>query len=186
MNRLHDLYIKKLIKQLMKQLGYKNVMQVPKLEKITLNIGLGETANDKKVLDAAVSDLTKISGQKAIVTYARKSIAGFKIRKGWPIGCKVTLRRERMYEFLDRLMSIAIPRIRYFRGYSVRAFDGRGNFSIGIDEQIVFTEIDYDKIDQIRGLDIAFTTTATSDRDARALLSAFQFPFKEDFNDRKK
>ena len=164
---------------LMKQFGYKSVMQVPKIIKITLNMGVGEAAADKKHLTNAVEDLTKIAGQKAIITHARRSIAGFKIRAGWPIGCKVTLRRKIMYEFLKKLVNITIPRIRDFRGLNPRAFDGRGNYNLGLKEQIVFTEIDFDKIDAIRGLDIAITTTANTDKEARALLKAFNFPFRE-------
>ncbi len=164
--------------QLMKRLDYKNPMRVPRLVKITVNMGLGETARDKNTMTASLGDMAKICGQKPVATRARKSIAGFNIREGWPIGCKVTLRRERMYEFLERLIKIAIPRIRDFRGFSDKAFDGRGNYSFGIKEQIVFPEIDYDKIDQLRGLDITVTTTASSDEEARALLEGFKFPFK--------
>ena len=153
-------------------------MQVPRISEITLNMGGGEASADKKVLDSAVGDLTLISGQKPIVTNARKSIAGFKIREGWPIGCKVTLRRDRMYEFLDRLVSVAIPRIRDFRGFSPRAFDGRGNYSLGLREQIVFPEIDYDKVDKLRGLNVTITTSARTDDEGRALLKAFEFPFR--------
>jgi len=159
-------------------LGLANVMEVPRITKITLNMGVGEAVGDKKVLDNAVGDLTKIGGQKVVVTAARKSIAGFKIREDWPIGCKVTLRKNRMYEFLDRLVTIAIPRIRDFRGISPKQFDGRGNFSMGVTEQIIFPEIDYDKVDKIRGLDICITTTARTDDEGRALLKAFNFPFK--------
>jgi len=176
MARLQAFYRDKIIAQLMEQFGYSSIMQVPAVTKITLNMGVGEAITDKKVLDSAVDDLARISGQKAIVTKARKSVAAFKIRQGWAIGCKVTLRRERMYEFLDRLISIAIPRIRDFRGLSPRSFDGRGNYSLGIREQIIFPEIDYDRVDAIRGLDIAITTSANSDDEARALLSAFNFP----------
>lgn len=164
---------------LMKRLGCANVMSVPRLEKITVNMGIGEGARDKNVMAAALDDVARICGQKPVVTRARKSIAGFSIREGWPVGCKVTLRRERMYEFLERLIKIAIPRIRDFRGFSARAFDGRGNYSFGIGEQIVFPEIDYDRIDQLRGVDVTITTTATSDAAARALLDGFKFPFKE-------
>jgi len=153
-------------------------MEVPRLTKITLNMGVGEAIADKKVLDNAVADMTRIAGQKPIITKARRSIAGFKVREGWPIGCKVTLRKDRMYEFLDRLISVAIPRTRDFRGYSPKAFDGRGNYSLGIREQIIFPEIDYDKIDVIRGLDVTITTTARSDDAGRALLAAFNFPFR--------
>jgi large subunit ribosomal protein L5 len=177
--RLQKLYSETIKKQLVEQLNYKNLMQVPKICKITLNMGVGEAAADKKMITNAVEDLTLISGQKPIVTNARKSIAAFKIRTGWPIGCKVTLRGKRMYEFLDRLVTIAIPRIRDFRGLSNKAFDGHGNYSLGIREQIVFPEINYDKIDQIRGLDISITTNAKSDAEAKALLVAFKFPLKE-------
>ena len=163
---------------LMEKFGYVSVMQIPRVEKITLNMGVGEAIGDKKILENAVRDMELIAGQKAIVTMARKSVAGFKIREGWPIGCKVTLRRGRMYEFFDRLINIAIPRTRDFRGFSPRAFDGRGNYSLGIKEQIVFPEIDYDKIDAIRGLDIAITTSAPTDDEALALLSGFNFPFR--------
>jgi large subunit ribosomal protein L5 len=178
MARLSEFYRETVVKQLVDQFGYDSVMQAPKITKITLNMGVGEAAADKKVLQAAVDDLEKIAGQKVIVTKARKSIAGFKIREGWPIGCKVTLRKKRMYEFLDRLVTIAIPRIRDFRGFSAKAFDGRGNYSLGINEQIVFPEIDYDKIDKLRGLDITITTTAKSNEEGLALLKAFSFPFK--------
>ena len=179
MARLEQLYKDTIIKNLMQELGCKSIMQVPKISKVTLNMGVGEATTDKKVIDHAVNDLTKIAGQKPIVTKARKSVAGFKIREGFPIGCKVTLRRKRMYEFLDRLVTIAIPRIRDFRGLNPKSFDGRGNYSLGIKEQIVFPEIDYDKVDKIRGLDITITTTAKSDEEARALLKAFNFPIKE-------
>jgi large subunit ribosomal protein L5 len=165
--------------QLREQFAYKSAMEVPRLVKITLNMGVGEAIGDKKILDNAVADLTRISGQKPIITKARKSIAAFKVREDWPIGCKVTLRRERMYEFLDRLINVAIPRTRDFRGFGPRSFDGRGNYSLGVKEQIIFPEIDYDKIDKIRGLDIAVTTTAKSDEEGRALLAAFSFPFRE-------
>ncbi len=178
MSRLQDFYKETVIKQLMEELKCENVMAVPKIEKITVNMGVGEAAADKKVLEHAVSDMTKITGQKPIVTKARKSVAGFKIREGWPIGCKVTLRRERMYEFLDRLISIGIPRIRDFRGLSAKSFDGRGNYSMGVREQIIFPEIDYDKIDALRGMDITITTSAKNDDEARALLKAFNFPFR--------
>ena len=162
----------------MKELNLTNVMQVPRLTKITLNMGVGEAIGDKKTLESAVSDMTLISGQKPVITKARKSIAGFKVREGWPIGVKVTLRASRMYDFLERLIGIAIPRIRDFRGISAKQFDGRGNFSMGVSEQIIFPEIDYDKIDKLRGLDIAITTTATNDDEGRALLKAFNFPLK--------
>jgi large subunit ribosomal protein L5 len=162
----------------MEKFGYKSVMQVPRIEKITLNMGVGEAVADKKVLQFAMDDMAKISGQKPVITRARKSVAGFKIREGWPIGCKVTLRAERMYEFLDRLINIAIPRIRDFRGLSAKSFDGRGNYSMGVKEQIIFPEVDYDKIDALRGMDITITTTARSDEEAKALLDGFNFPFK--------
>jgi large subunit ribosomal protein L5 len=162
----------------MEKFGYASVMQVPRIEKITLNMGVGEATGDRKIMEFAVGDMQKIGGQKPIVTKARKSVASFKIRDGWPIGCKVTLRRERMYEFLDRLISIAIPRIRDFRGLSAKSFDGRGNYSMGVKEQIIFPEIDYDKVDALRGLDITITTTAKSDEEGRALLEGFNFPFK--------
>ncbi|NJD06297.1 MAG: 50S ribosomal protein L5 [Methylococcaceae bacterium] len=178
MARLRTLYQETIVPALQSRFSYKSVMQVPRLEKITLNMGVGEAAADKKILQAAVEDLQAISGQKPIVTYARKSVAGFKIREGMAIGCKVTLRRDRMYEFLDRLISVAIPRIRDFRGLNPRAFDGRGNYSMGVREQIIFPEIDYDKIDAIRGLDITVTTTAASDAEAKALLEQFKFPFR--------
>lgn len=176
--RLYEFYRKTVVKQLVKQFGYKNIMQVPRVTKITLNMGVGDAATDKKFIANAMGDLTKIAGQKPIITKARKSIAGFKIRAGWPIGCKVTLRREKMYEFLDRLITIVIPRVRDFRGFSARAFDGRGNYSLGIKEQIVFPEIDYDKIDKIRGLDVIITTSAKTDEEAKTLLLAFNFPLK--------
>lgn len=178
MARLQEYYRETVVKQLLEEMKYDNVMEVPRIEKITVNMGVGEAAADKKVLEHAVSDMTKITGQKPIVTLARKSVAGFKIREGWPIGCKVTLRRERMYEFLDRLISIAIPRIRDFRGMNPKSFDGRGNYSMGVREQIMFPEIDYDKIDTLRGMDITITTSAKTDDEARALLKAFNFPFK--------
>lgn len=178
MARLKDLYNKEIAPKLKEELGLANVMEVPRITKITLNMGVGEAVGDKKVLENAVGDLTKIAGQKVVVTKARKSIAGFKIREEWPIGCKVTLRKNRMYEFLDRLVTVAIPRIRDFRGISPKQFDGRGNFSMGVTEQIIFPEIDYDKVDKIRGLDICITTTARTDDEGRALLKAFNFPFK--------
>ncbi|HFC54208.1 MAG TPA: 50S ribosomal protein L5 [Gammaproteobacteria bacterium] len=178
MARLKQFYRDTVVGQLTEQFGYKSPMQVPRISKITLNMGLGEAVADKKVIENALADMATISGQKPVVTRSRKSIAGFKIRDGWPIGCKVTLRRERMYEFLDRLISIAIPRIRDFRGLSPRSFDGRGNYSMGISEQIIFPEIDYDKIDALRGMDITITTTARNDEEARALLKAFNFPLK--------
>jgi large subunit ribosomal protein L5 len=178
MSRLATQYQDQIVGQLQQRFGYPSVMQVPRLVKITLNMGVGEAINDKKIMENAVGDLTRISGQKPIVTKARKSVAGFKIREGWPIGCKVTLRRERMYEFLDRLINVAIPRVRDFRGLSPKAFDGRGNYSMGVREQIIFPEIDYDKIDAIRGLDVTITTTAQTDDEGRALLEAFNFPFR--------
>ena len=178
MARLQEHYKSTVIKQLTDKFDYKSAMEVPRITKITLNMGVGEAVADKKVMDHAVSDMEKISGQKAIVNKARKSVAGFKIREGYPIGCKVTLRRERMYEFLDRLISIAIPRIRDFRGLNPKSFDGRGNYSMGVREQIIFPEIEYDKIDAIRGLDITITTTAKTDEEGRALLEAFDFPLK--------
>lgn len=178
MARLQQVYKEKVVPQLMQERGYANVMEVPRITKITLNMGVGEAAADKKILDHAISDMTKIAGQKPVATLARKSVAGFKIREGWPIGCKVTLRGAKMYEFLDRLISIAMPRIRDFRGVSPKSFDGRGNYSMGVKEQIMFPEIDYDKIDQLRGMDITITTNAKSDDDGRALLRAFNFPFR--------
>jgi len=178
MSRLQTYYKETVVPQLMEQLGFKNVMEVPKVTKITLNMGVGEAVADKKVMDRATADLEQIAGQKPIVTKSRKSVASFKIRDGWPVGCKVTLRRERMYEFLDRLVNIAIPRIRDFRGLNRKSFDGKGNFSMGVKEQIMFPEIDYDKIDAIRGLDITITTNARNDEEALALLQAFNFPFK--------
>jgi large subunit ribosomal protein L5 len=178
MSRLREHYRSTVVHQLMQQFGYKSAMQVPRIEKISLNIGVGEALNDKKVLDNAVSDLTKIAGQKAVATKSRKAIANFKIRKDVPIGCRVTLRGERMYEFLDRLVSVAMPRIRDFRGVPGRSFDGRGNYNMGVKEQIIFPEIEYDKIDAIRGLNITITTTAKTDPEARALLAAFKFPFR--------
>jgi large subunit ribosomal protein L5 len=176
--RLAMYYREKVVPELTQKFGYKTVMQVPRIRKITLNMGVGETTTDKKVLDNAVADMTRIAGQKPVVTKSRKSIANFKIRADFPVGCMVTLRGARMYEFLDRLVNIAIPRIRDFRGVSNRAFDGRGNYSLGIKEQIIFPEIDYDKIDALRGMDVAIVTTAKTDDEARALLAAFRFPFK--------
>jgi large subunit ribosomal protein L5 len=178
MAKFKELYQSEIAGKLKEELGLANVMEVPRITKITINMGVGEALGDKKVLENAVADLEKISGQKVVVTKARKSIAGFKVREGWPIGCKVTLRSERMYEFLERLVSIAIPRIRDFRGISPKQFDGRGNFSMGVNEQIIFPEIEYDKIDKLRGLDICITTTARNDDEGRALLKAFNFPFK--------
>lgn len=178
MSRLQSFYRETVVKQLSDKFGYQSAMQVPRINAITLNMGVGEAVGDKKVLENALADLANISGQQAVVTRARKSVAGFKIREGWPIGCKVTLRRERMYEFLDRLIAVAIPRIRDFRGFSPKSFDGRGNYNLGVSEQIIFPEIDYDKIDAIRGLDIAITTTARTNEEGLALLSAFNFPFR--------
>ena len=179
MAKLHDVYRQEVIKSLVEQFGYKTVMQVPRIEKITLNMGVGEAVADKKVLENAVKDMTAITGQKPLITKVRKSVAGFKIREGYPIGCKVTLRGERMWEFLERLISIAMPRIRDFRGVSPKSFDGRGNYSMGVREQIIIPEIDFDKVDVIRGLDVTITTTAKTDDEARALLSAFNFPFRK-------
>ena len=179
MSAMKDLYNSTIVGQLKEQFAYKSIMEVPRLEKITLNMGVGEAVGDKKIIQHAVTDMTKISGQKPLVRNARLSVAGFKIREGWPIGCKVTLRRERMYEFLERLVSIAIPRIRDFRGLNAKSFDGRGNYSMGITEQIIFPEIDYDKIDTIRGMDIAFTTSANTNEEAKALLMAFNLPLKK-------
>jgi large subunit ribosomal protein L5 len=179
MARLREYYRKEVVKKLKTKFSYESVMQVPRITKITLNMGVGKAMEDKKVINAAISDLEKIAGQKPVITLARKSIAGFKVREGWPIGCKVTLRGQKMYEFLDRLISIALPRVRDFRGISIRSFDGRGNYSLGLKEQIVFPEIEYDKIDALRGLDITITTSAASNKEAQALLESFQFPFKE-------
>jgi large subunit ribosomal protein L5 len=178
MSRLQTVYRERIVGELKERFRYHSVMQVPRIEKITLNMGVGEAIADKKVMDNAVSDLRAIAGQQPIVTKARLSVAAFKIREGWPIGCKVTLRRERMYEFLDRLINVAIPRIRDFRGLSAKSFDGRGNYSLGVKEQIMFPEIDYDKIDALRGLDITITTSARTDEEGRALLEAFNFPFR--------
>jgi len=178
MARLDDLYKDKIVAELQQKFGYKSAMEIPRLTKITINMGVGEAIGDKKIMENAVADLEKIAGQKAVVTKARKSIAGFKVREGWPVGCKVTLRRERMYEFLDRLISVAIPRIRDFRGLNGKAFDGMGNYNMGVTEQIIFPEIDYDKIDALRGMDISITTTAKNDEEAKALLQGFNFPFK--------
>ena len=179
MARLQEKYQQTIVPALMERLGLKNPMEVPRISKITLNMGVGEAVADKKVIEHAVKDMEKIAGQKVVVTKARKSVASFKIRDGWPVGCKVTLRRERMYEFLDRLIHIAIPRVRDFRGLSVRAFDGSGNYSLGVREQIIFPEVDYDQIDAIRGMDITITTTAKNDEEGRALLEAFEFPFRK-------
>jgi large subunit ribosomal protein L5 len=178
MARLQEYYRDTVVKQLQEQFGYKNVMEIPRLTKITINMGVGEAVGDRKLIDNAVADMTKIAGQKPVVTLARKSVASFKLREGWPVGCMVTLRREHMYEFLDRLINIAIPRIRDFRGLNPRSFDGRGNYNMGVREQIIFPEIDYDKIDTLRGLDITLTTTAKTDQEGRALLAAFNFPFR--------
>ncbi len=178
MARMQEQYREKVVPELMKQFGYQSVMQVPRITKITLNMGVGEAVADRKVLDNATGDLTKIAGQKVVITKAKKAIAGFKIRAGYPIGCMVTLRGQRMYEFLDRLITIALPRVRDFRGVSSRAFDGRGNYSLGVKEQIIFPEIEYDKIDAVRGLDISIITTAKTDDEAKALLAAFRFPFR--------
>jgi len=178
MANLKDRYRDEIAPKLKEELGLANVMEVPRITKITLNMGVGEAVGDKKIMENAVSDMTRIAGQKPVVTVARKSIAGFKIRDGWPIGCKVTLRRERMYEFLERLISIAIPRIRDFRGISPKSFDGRGNFAMGVSEQIIFPEINYDQVDTLRGMDITITTTARNDDEGRALLRAFNFPLK--------
>ena len=179
MSRLKQVYREEVVKQLQEQFGYKSVMEVPRITKITLNMGVGEALTDKKVLENAVADMEAISGQKAVVTKARKSVAGFKVREGWPIGCKVTLRSERMYDFLDRLISISIPRIRDFRGLNPKSFDGQGNYSMGIKEQIIFPEIEFDKIDKTRGMDITITTTASTAEESRALLAAFKFPFRK-------
>jgi len=178
-SRLKDFYRDTVVKQLIEQFGYKSVMEVPRITKISLNMGVGEALTDKKVLENAVADMEKISGQKVVVTKARKSIAGFKLREGWPVGCKVTLRSERMYDFLDRLVTVSIPRIRDFRGLNPKSFDGQGNYSMGVKEQIIFPEIEYDKIDKLRGMDITITTTAKTAEESRALLSAFKFPFRK-------
>ncbi len=178
MSRFNTMYHEVIVPELMKKFGYKTTMQVPRITKITLNMGVGEAVNDKKLVDAAVGDMTKIAGQKPVVTRTRKAIANFKIREDMPIGCKVTLRGERMYDFLDRLITIAFPRVRDFRGVSGRAFDGRGNYNVGLKEQIIFPEIEYDKIDALRGMNISITTTAKSDEEAKALLAGFHFPFR--------
>lgn len=179
MARLKELYKSEVVAKLQEQFGYKNVMQVPRITKVTLNMGIGDATSDKKLIDNALVDLEALSGQKPIVTKARKSVAGFKVREGWPIGCKVTLRADRMWEFLDRLVDISIPRVRDFRGLNPKSFDGRGNYSMGVREQIIFPEIEYDKVDRIRGLDITITTTAETNEEGLALLSALQFPFKK-------
>lgn len=178
MARLQEYYRDTVMNKLREQFSYRNVMEIPRITKITLNMGVGETIGDRKIMVHAVDDMTRIAGRKPVVIKARKSVAGFKLREGWPVGCKVTLRREQMYEFLDRLINIAIPRVRDFRGMSPKSFDGRGNYSMGVQEQIIFPEIDYDKVDTLRGLDITFTTTAKSDEEGRALLAAFNFPFR--------
>jgi large subunit ribosomal protein L5 len=178
MARLQDFYKEKVVAQLRDQFGYKSIMEVPRITKITLNMGVGEAVGDKKILDNAVGDMTKIAGQKPVVTKARKAIAGFKIREGYPIGCMVTLRGTRMFEFLDRFITVAMPRVRDFRGISGKGFDGRGNYNVGVKEQIIFPEIEYDKIDALRGMNISITTTAKTDAEAKALLTAFKFPFK--------
>lgn len=178
MARLKEFYKTEVIKKMTEQFGYSSPMQVPRIEKITLNMGVGEAVADKKIMEHAVGDMEKIAGQKAIVTKAKKSVAAFKIRDDYPVGCKVTLRRDRMYEFLDRLVTVAIPRIRDFRGISARSFDGRGNYNMGVKEQIIFPEIEYDKIDALRGMNITITTTAKTDEEAKALLSSFSFPFR--------
>jgi len=178
MAKLKELYQSDIAAKLKDELGLANVMEVPRITKVTVNMGVGEAIGDKKVLESAVADLERISGQKVVITKARRSIAGFKLREGWPVGCKVTLRQDRMYEFLERLVSIAIPRIRDFRGISPKQFDGRGNFSMGVSEQIIFPEIEYDKVDKLRGLDICITTSARTDEEGLALLKAFNFPFK--------
>ena len=179
MAKLHDYYKSDVVNELSKQFGYKTIMQVPRIEKITLNMGVGEAISDKKLLENAAADMAAISGQKPLITKARKSVAGFKIREGYPIGCKVTLRGERMWEFLERLICFSVPRIRDFRGLNAKAFDGRGNYSMGVREQIIFPEIDYDKVDRVRGLDITITTSANTDEEGRALLAAFNFPFRK-------
>jgi len=178
MSRLENLYKEEVVAKLKEEFGYKNIMEVPKITKITLNMGVGEALGDKKLLDSAVADMELISGQKVVITKARKSVAGFKVREGWPIGCKVTLRRDRMWEFMDRLVDIALPRVRDFRGINGKSFDGRGNYSMGVKEQIIFPEIDYDKVDKVRGMDVTITTTAKTNEEGRALLKALQFPFR--------
>ena len=178
MTRLQTVYKEKIVPELMEKFGYKSIMEVPRITKITLNMGVGEAVNDKKVIDFAVGDMTKIAGQKPVITKARKAIAGFKIREDYPIGCMVTLRSEQMYEFLDRLVTVAFPRVRDFRGVNGKAFDGRGNYNIGVKEQIIFPEIEYEKIDALRGMNISITTTAKTDAEAKALLAAFKFPFR--------
>lgn len=179
MSRLKDFYKDTVVKQLQDEFNYKSVMEVPRITKITINMGVGEALTDKKVLENAIADMEKIAGQKPVITKARKSVAGFKVREGWPIGCKVTLRADRMYDFLDRLITISIPRIRDFRGLNPKSFDGQGNYSMGIKEQIIFPEIEYDRIDKLRGMDITITTSANTAEESRALLSAFKFPFRK-------
>ncbi|MEQ3692585.1 MAG: 50S ribosomal protein L5 [Alcanivorax sp.] len=178
MSRLKELYKTEVVAKLTEEFGYKNPMEVPRVSKITLNMGVGEALGDKKMMDFAVSDMETIAGQKAVVTLARKSVAGFKVREGWPIGCKVTLRRSRMWEFMDRLVDISLPRVRDFRGINPKSFDGRGNYSMGVKEQIIFPEIEYDKVDKVRGMDVTITTTAKTNDEGRALLKALQFPFR--------
>ena len=178
MSRLKDLYKNEVVAKLTEEFGYKNPMEVPRVSKITLNMGVGEALGDKKLMDSAVADMELIAGQKVVVTKARKSVAGFKVREGWPIGCKVTLRRDRMWEFMDRLVDISLPRVRDFRGINPKSFDGRGNYSMGVKEQIIFPEIDYDKVDKVRGMDVTITTTAKTNDEGRALLKALQFPFR--------
>ncbi|MCA6063014.1 50S ribosomal protein L5 [Thalassolituus marinus] len=178
MSRLKDLYTKEVVAKLQEEFGYKNIMEVPRVTKITLNMGVGEALGDKKLLENAVADMEAITGQKSVVTKARKSVAAFKLREGWPIGCKVTLRRDRMWEFMDRLVDVALPRVRDFRGINGKSFDGRGNYSMGVKEQIIFPEIDYDKVDKVRGMDVTITTTAKTNEEGRALLKALQFPFR--------
>lgn len=178
MSRLKELYTADVIAKLSEEFGYKNVMEVPRITKVTLNMGVGEAVGDKKLMEGAVSDMEAIAGQKVVVTKARRSVAGFKIREGWPIGCKVTLRRERMWEFLDRLVDVSLPRVRDFRGINPKSFDGRGNYSMGVKEQIIFPEIEYDKVDRVRGMDVTITTTAKTNEEGRALLKALQFPFR--------
>ena len=178
MSRLENLYKEEVVAKLIEEFGYKNVMEVPRITKITLNMGVGEALGDKKLMDSAVADMEAIAGQKAIVTKARKSVAGFKVREGWPIGCKVTQRRDRMWEFMDRLVDISLPRVRDFRGINPKSFDGRGNYSMGVKEQIIFPEIEYDKVDKVRGMDVTITTTAKTNDEGRALLKALQFPFR--------
>ena len=178
MSRLKELYKNEVVAKLTEEFGYANPMMVPRVTKITLNMGVGEALGDKKLMDSAVADMEAIAGQKAIVTKARKSVAGFKVREGWPIGCKVTLRRDRMWEFMDRLVDISLPRVRDFRGINPKSFDGRGNYSMGVKEQIIFPEIEYDKVDKVRGMDVTITTTAKTNDEGRALLKALQFPFR--------